>query len=183
VTQTAVEGAGTPGAVGGDIRRYLMLTIEGERYAVDILDVREIIKYRPPTTVPMAPGYIQGVINLRGRVLPVVDLVTRLGRGSSRIGRNSAIVVLQRREGGAAGQGVGIVVEAVNKVLHLADDDIQPPTGAGGDHPLAELVRGMVREDDLFVLVMDADHVIALNDVDPRALGGVMPSSADPAHG
>ena len=74
--------------------RYLTFSLNGEAYALDIFHVTEILEYRPLTVVPMMPDFIRGVINLRGRAVPVIDLAIRFARGSTVIGRRTSIIIV-----------------------------------------------------------------------------------------
>ena len=142
--------------------RYLTFSLGGELYAFDILVVTEIIAYRPVTTVPMVPPFIRGVINLRGRVLPVIDLMARFGQGSPDVARRTSIVVVH--DGEADGTGIGIMVDAVNKVVHLADEDVQPPPAFGAG-VRSDFIAGMARHEDQFVIVLDIEKVLPFEEV------------------
>ena len=95
---TTATGAVTDAPAGGGAAgRYLTFSLHGEVYALDIMHVTEIIEFRPLTVVPMMPPSIRGVINLRGRVRPVVDLAARFGQGSTEVARRTAILVVEGR--------------------------------------------------------------------------------------
>ena len=80
-------------------QQYLTFTVANEVFAITIAAIKEIIEYRSPTTVPMMPPYIRGIINLRGRVVPVIDLSVRFGRTKSEVSRRTCIVILEIQEG------------------------------------------------------------------------------------
>lgn len=183
----APRGETDPVAVGGDAERYLTFTLQGETYALHILDVTEIIEYRPLTVVPMMPTHIRGVLNLRGRVLPVVDLATRFDQPATVVARRTGIVVVRPRpqaDGTLApvdpavedslGHGIGIVVDAVNEVVHLTTAEIEPAP-AFGTGVRAGFIAGMARLGDGFVVVLDPRAVLA---VDPEVLGGLVAQGA-----
>jgi purine-binding chemotaxis protein CheW len=146
--------------------RYLTFTLRGETYAVDILEVTEIIEFRSLTVVPMMPPFIRGVLNLRGRVLPVVDLLARFGRGETAVARRSGVIVIEsRRDEPDPGAGeIGVMVDAVNKVVHLSAEDIQPPPafGVGID---SDFISGMARYEGEFIVVLDLGRVLAIDDL------------------
>ncbi len=110
--------------------QYLTFLINNEMFAINILGVKEIIEYGNITPVPMMPGFIRGVINLRGAVVSVVDLNARFGNAPSVITRRSCIVII---EGVApqgeepVGQDIGVVVDSVSEVLGIPQADIEPP--------------------------------------------------------
>src|SRR5690242_20622162 len=105
--------------------QYLSFAIASEEYAVDILRVREIIEYDTLTRVPAMPPAVRGVINLPGRVVPVVDLAARFGMPPLPITRRSCIVLVE--VAGETPLVVGIITDAVSQVLELAPDDLEPP--------------------------------------------------------
>src|SRR5690348_13064725 len=111
-------------------QQYLSFLLGGELFAMGILSIREIIEYDGVTDVPMMPPCVRGVINLRGAVVPVVDLSSRFGRGPATIGRRSCIVIVD-----AAAQEehqvIGVLVDAVNAVLDIDPADIEPPPSFG----------------------------------------------------
>jgi purine-binding chemotaxis protein CheW len=168
----AATGPGPSGRTGG-AGRYLTFTLGTETYAVSILEVSEIIEFRALTVVPMMPPYIRGVVNLRGRVLPVVDLSARFGRPPTVVGRRTGVIVVElvdrpaETNGAAAGagvQGIGIMVDAVNKVVHLNDDDIEP-VPAFGTGIRSDFISGMAKYDGTFIVVLKVERVLSLDEM------------------
>jgi len=158
--------------------RYLTFTLQGEVYALDIREITEIIEFRSLTVVPMMPAFIRGVLNLRGRVLPVVDLAARFGRDATAVARRTGIIVVDmtgRAEGVDQATGIGIMVDAVNKVIHLNDDDIEPPPAFGAGIR-SDFISGMAKHEGGFVIVLDVGKVLSM---DEMALLG---KSALPGH-
>jgi purine-binding chemotaxis protein CheW len=187
MTQAQTRDADAGGAVAaGGSGRYLTFTVGGEVYALDILEINEIIELRTLTAVPMMPACIRGVINLRGRVLPVMDLTARFGQPATVVGRRTAIIVIETGQhhdpaAGADGpgwnQGIGIMVDAVHKVMHLGEDDIEPPPAFGAGIR-ADFIAGMSKSDDGFVVLLDIGKVLS-----PVELGGaadIVSGAADP---
>src|SRR6266481_1298320 len=107
-------------------QQYLTFAVSAEAFAIPISAIREIIEYRAPTDVPMMPGFIRGVINLRGRVVPVIDLAVRFSRAAADVSKRTCIVILELH-GQEQQQDMGIVVDAVSAVVEIADSDIEPP--------------------------------------------------------
>jgi purine-binding chemotaxis protein CheW len=172
VSQSALApadaGAGSSGA-----GRYLTFTLGGEIYAVSILEISEIIEFRTLTVVPMMPSYIRGVVNLRGRVLPVVDLAARFGQQATVAGRRTGIIVVELvdrpaepdgSESGPSVQGIGIMVDAVNKVVHLNDEDIEP-VPAFGTGIRSDFISGMAKYDGGFIVVLGIEKVLSLDEM------------------
>ncbi|MDD3517779.1 MAG: chemotaxis protein CheW [Chromatiales bacterium] len=150
-------------AGGQELEQYLTFMLQGEVFAIGILHIKEIIEYGKLTTVPMMPEFIRGVINLRGAVVPVVDLGSRFGRGRSEIDRRSCIVILELQAGGDT-QVIGVVVDAVNEVLEIGDESITPPP-AFGANIRTDFIQGMGRLEDGFVIILDVDNILSVEDL------------------
>jgi purine-binding chemotaxis protein CheW len=144
-------------------QQYLTFLIGKEVFAIGIADIREIIEYREPTTVPMMPSFIRGVLNLRGRVVPVIDLLVRFGRESTAASRRTCIVILEVEHEDEQ-QYIGVVVDAVKAVLDIADADIEPPPSFGAKLR-SDFVSGMGKVHDEFVIILDTEHVLSIEEL------------------
>ena len=144
------------------MQQHLTFTLGGEMFAMGILDIREIIEYPSLTEVPMMPGYLRGVINLRGAVVPVVDMLVRFGRPAMPVTKRTCIVIV---EIGAEAERhtVGLVVDTVSEVIDIADEDIEPPP-AFGARIHAEFIRGMGKVHGKLVILLDVNHVLAFDE-------------------
>jgi purine-binding chemotaxis protein CheW len=176
VSSTQTEPRRGAGATESD--RYLRFTLNGEMYALNIFNVTEILEHRQLTPVPMMPDFIRGVINLRGRVVPVIDLAIRFGRGVTAIARRTCIIIVRIPAPTSAGaaddadrndsvtQDIGILVDVVNKVVRLADGEIEPPPAFGAGIR-ADYISGMAKRDDSndFVIVLDVSRVLSIADM------------------
>ncbi|HET9655019.1 MAG TPA: chemotaxis protein CheW [Kineosporiaceae bacterium] len=168
ITTTANTAAAdtTQAALGAENDRYLTFNLAGDTYALPILDVVEIIEHRPITVVPMMPAFIRGVLNLRGSVVPVLDLAARFGCDATTLARRTCILIVDTSHRAAThsgdspgiGQRMGILVDAVNKVFHVTADDIEPPPQLGNE---GGVVKGMARHDDQFIVILDLNHLLA----------------------
>jgi purine-binding chemotaxis protein CheW len=140
--------------------KYLTFALGQELLALGILSVKEILGYREPTVVMRMPAHVRGVINLRGMVIPVIDLNVRFGHQAREVGKRSCILIV---EAGLERQGnlLGIVVDAVNEVLSIAESDVGPVPEFGGTIR-AHFLRGLVRHHGRFVSLLDADKVFDL---------------------
>ena len=143
--------------------QYLTFTLQNEVYGLDILRVREILEYTRPTTVPMMPGFVHGVINLRGNVVPVIDLAQRFGRAPTTLQPRTCIVIVEI-EGEDGPLAVGVLVDAVNAVLDLEAAQIEPPPSFGTGLR-QEFIRGMARTDNGFIILLDVGHVLSVDDM------------------
>ena len=153
------------GGVAADVPAQYLTFLLGEHvFALGIERVREIIQYAQMTTVPHTPGFVRGVINLRGAVVPVIDLQARFGRPPAQIGRKSCIVVCDVvREGERV--ELGLLVDAVSAVVQVDGAAIEPPP-AFGAVVRRDFIRGMVELRKRFVVILDAERLF---DVDEMA--------------
>ena len=150
-------------AAGQDDNQYLTFLLGGEMFAIGILNIKEIIEYGQLTTVPMMPEFIRGVINLRGRVVPVVDLMSRFGRDSTETTKRTCIVIIEVATDDEK-QDVGIVVDSVSEVLEIAADEIEPPPSFGAKIR-ADFISGMGKVNGKFVIILSVDRVLSVEEM------------------
>ncbi|MBA1275333.1 chemotaxis protein CheW [Stutzerimonas azotifigens] len=143
--------------------QYLTFTLGGELFAVGTLSVREIIEYGQLTPVPMMPPSILGVINLRGSVVPVIDLRLRFGESATQISRRTCIIILEVAQGQLT-QVVGIVVDAVNAVLEITAQDVEPAPRFGA-RVRSDFILGMGKVDGKLVILLDIGRVLSAEDI------------------
>lgn len=143
--------------------QYLTFMLGGEAFAIGILGIKEIIEYGHLTEVPMMPACVRGVINLRGAVVPVMDLQARFGRAASEVTKRTCIVIVELGDA-AESQVIGVVVDAVNEVLDLPAADIEPPPSFGASIR-SDFVSGMAKVRGKFVIVLDMATVLSLESV------------------
>jgi purine-binding chemotaxis protein CheW len=145
-----------------ELRQYLTFSLSGELFAVGTLSVKEIIEYGQVTTVPMMPAFIRGVINLRGAVVPVIDLGVRFRNETTEISKRSCIVILEVPSEDET-QTLGIVVDAVNEVLEILPADIEPPP-AFGAKIRTDFIAGMGKVAGQFVILLNVSKVLSANE-------------------
>ncbi|GAB4056725.1 chemotaxis protein CheW [Uliginosibacterium sediminicola] len=146
--------------------QYLTFLLGGELFAIGILRVKEIIEYHSITQVPMMPAAVRGVINLRGAVVPVLDLQARFGRAPSEVGKRTCIVIVEVKtseDDDAAHQVIGIMVDAVSEVLEIPAADIEPPPAFGASIR-TDFILGMGKVKGKFVILLEPDHVLAVEE-------------------
>ncbi len=143
--------------------QYLTFKIAGESYAVGILRVREILQYESVTKVPSTPRSIRGVMNLRGSVVPVVDLAIKFGMPESVLTPRTCVVILEV-ESDEERMIMGVMADSVSEVIELRSDDIEPPPPFGAKVKVDYLV-GMGKADKKFLLVLDIDQVLSAEDL------------------
>jgi len=133
--------------------KYLTFKLSGEEYGLEILKVREIIKIMDITAVPQMPAYVKGVVNLRGKVIPVIDLRLRFGLPEAEHTEETCIIVVN------VGTEMGVVVDTVQEVLDITDQQIEPPPALGGDVD-TEFILGMGKVGDRVKILLDIDRVL-----------------------
>jgi purine-binding chemotaxis protein CheW len=144
-------------------QQYLTFTVSGEEYAIPISAIKEIIEYRQPTEVPMMPHYIRGVINLRGRVVPVIDLAVRFGRAKDEASKRTCIVILEIAQENQQ-QDISVVVDAVHAVADIADANVEPPPKFGA-RLRTDFISGMGKIGEQFVIILDVDRVLSVEEL------------------
>lgn len=149
--------------------QYLAFTSGGETFAIDIRSVREVIQYGGLTEVPLMPTFIRGVINLRGAVVPVIDLGARLGRASTEVGRRTCVVILEVPSGDFTAV-VGIMVDSVNEVLDIAASEVDPAPSFGHDIR-AEFISGVGKVAGRFVILLAVQHTLSIQEMATLAAG------------
>ena len=140
--------------------QMITFTIGEEAFAVDIMAIREIRAWTPATRLPHSPHYIVGVVNLRGTVLPVMDLASRLGWGTTEASSRHVIIVTRVRE-----QFRGLIVDSVSDIITLDDEQVQPPPP--NSHADANFIKGIATVEDRLITILDLE---ALADEDLEAM-------------
>jgi purine-binding chemotaxis protein CheW len=164
-SQTATQD-NTAGS--NNVQQFLTFVLSDEVYGVGILHIREIIEYDNLTVVPLMPDFISGVINLRGNVVPVVNLARRFEHQPKAIGKRTSIVIIDIKDNDGDGDGdsveVGIVVDVVNEVIELADSDIAAAPSFGAKIR-SDFIQGMGKIDDKLMILLDVNHVLSINEL------------------
>ena len=148
--------------------QYLTFLLGGEMFAIAILNIKEIIEYGSLTEVPMMPGFIRGVINLRGSVVPVVDLSSRFGRSRTEVSRRTCIVIIEV-ENGDEKHDIGVMVDSVSEVLEIPRSEIEPPPAFGAKIRV-DFMQGMGKVAGKFVIILNANKVLSVDEL--SMLGG-----------
>ena len=172
--------------------QYLTFFLSTDEFAVGILQVREIIGFDTVTTIPRTPSWILGVLNLRGHVVPVIDLARKFGRGPTVIGPRTSIVIVEvTLEGDQV--VMGILVDGVGQVVDFARADLEPAPAFGTGLRI-EFLKGVGKIDRKFVLILDIDRILSADELmtaqatgtgtgggrgdSPAAAGGIVGSGA-----
>jgi|GEM_PF-116215 len=144
-------------------RQFLTFQMGPEEYGINILNVKEIIGYSQVTKIPMVPEYILGVMNVRGNVVPVVDLAPRFGTIASPVTKLTCIVIVEIEEGEEVSD-IGILVDSVEDVVDIASDDVESAPGFGAKLR-ADFISGIGKIGDRFVILLNINRVLDLNEL------------------
>ena len=143
--------------------KYLTFTMAAEEYGIGILKIKEIIGMMPVTTIPQTPDFVKGVINLRGKVIPVIDLRLRFGMESIDYNDRTCIIVVEI-EGESGTVMIGIVVDAVSEVLNIKSEDIEE-TPTFGAKLNTDYILGMAKMEGGVKILLDIDRVLSSEEI------------------
>lgn len=143
--------------------QYLTFCLGDETFAMDIRAVREIIQHAALTAVPLMPDFVRGVINLRGAVVPVIDLQARFGRAKASVGKKTCIVIFDATGDGEKSE-LGLMVDAVSEVIDIAPSNIELPPQFGMSIQ-RDYIRGLGKVDGEFVVILETDRALNIDDM------------------
>jgi purine-binding chemotaxis protein CheW len=138
-----------------DFEQFVTFLLAGEEYGVDIMKVQEIIGYKGFTKIPNVTEFIKGVLNLRGAVVPVIDLRLKFGMEEREYDKFTVIMIAE-----VAGKTMGIIVDAVSDVVSLSAEDIQPKPDFSAEIDTS-FINGMGKKEDKFIILLDIDKVLS----------------------
>lgn len=153
----------TEAAETGKEGKYLTFTLAEEEYGIGILKIKEIIGMIPVTTVPQTPEFIKGVINLRGKVIPVMDLRLRFGMEAAEYTERTCIIVVEI-EGAVGTVQIGVVVDSVSEVLNIKGEEIEE-TPTFGAKLNTDYIRGMSKMEGGVKILLDIDRVLSNQEI------------------
>ncbi|MEH6824065.1 MAG: chemotaxis protein CheW [Motiliproteus sp.] len=151
------------------IQQFLTFSLQQELFGLTILPIKEIIEYDQVTTVPMVPAYVRGVINLRGNVVPVIDLPVRFGWSSSPVSKRTCIVIVEVASDEERFD-IGVVIDNVSEVLEIPAQDIGSAPSFGA-RVRTDFIAGMAKVNDAFIVLLNIDRVLAVDEL--SQLGGM----------
>jgi len=144
-------------------RQFLTFMLGDELFAMSIDEIREIIQFAPLTSVPLMPSFLRGVLNLRGAVVPVIDLSVRLGRTETPVTKRTCIVILELMQHQQRFL-LGVMVDAVRAVLSIEQDKIEPPLSFGA-RLRTDFIEGMIHLQDRFVVALNVKSVFSIEEL------------------
>ncbi len=131
--------------------QLVLFSLGSEEYAISITQVKEIIQYKGATKIPSTPEYMEGVINLRGKVIPVIDLALRLDLATAKADDKRALIIE------TTGREIGLMVDEVTEVIKIQDSAIEPaPTGTGSGY-----IRGIGKDENRLLILLDVDKLFS----------------------
>lgn len=151
-------------SVEEELNKYLCFLLNNRSYAINISCIKEIMEHTEITPIPMMPEFFLGAINLRGAVVPVIDISNRLGMGTSQITRRSCIVIVEVKSGNEK-LDVGVMVDAVSEVADMPEVNIEPPPSLGGQLR-TEFMRGVGKLNEKFVILLNMNRILSMADVE-----------------
>ncbi|PVZ66685.1 chemotaxis protein CheW [Pelagibaculum spongiae] len=137
-----------------EIIQWVTFRLEGETYGINVMQVREVLRYSEIAPVPGAPSYVLGIINLRGNVVTVIDTRQRFGLSSREITDNSRIVIIE-----AEGQVLGILVDSVAEVVYLKASDVETAPNVGNEET-AKFIQGVAQKDEDLLILVDLNKLL-----------------------
>jgi purine-binding chemotaxis protein CheW len=167
--ENAVNKASDQSAPSERLEQYLTFELVGQRYGVEILRVQEIKGWEKPTRLPHAPEYVQGVINLRGAVVPILDLRRRFGLGEAEYGRTTVVIVV-KVETPRGEMTAGMVVDGVCEVCNIGVQDLRAPPELAAAID-TDFVRGLAMVDDKMLILLDVARLVNSTLLDPATAG------------
>lgn len=166
------DGGAATGPVSG---QYLTFHVASNTYAMRIAAIKEIIEFGSLTSIPLMPEFIRGVINLRGAVVPVIDLSARMGFATAAPSRRTCVVIVEMPHEGEVFD-MGVVVDGVSEVMDLPAKDLEPPPNFGAN-VRSDFIEAMARIRGRFVIVLRLEQVLSIDEVSRLAR-----MDLDPAH-
>ncbi|MEH6629119.1 MAG: chemotaxis protein CheW [Motiliproteus sp.] len=144
-------------------QQYLTFKLQGELFGLNIQPIKEITEYGKITPVPMVPDSVRGVINLRGNVVPVIDLPVHFGWKASPLTKRTCIVIVEL-DGSSGPKEIGIVIDSVCEVLDIADENICAAPSFGAK-VRTDFISGMGKVNDDFIVLLNTDKVLSIDEL------------------
>jgi purine-binding chemotaxis protein CheW len=162
-TASLPTAAPPPPSRSAEAQQHLTFVLGSETFAIAIASIREILQFQPLTEVPLTPPFVRGVLNLRGAVVPVIDLSVRLERPPTQTARRTCVVIVEVPTAGAP-VVLGLLVDQVNEVLEIAPRDVVPAPSFGSS-VRPDFVHGVAKLATRFVLVLNVARVLSVEEL------------------
>jgi len=145
------------------LNQYLTFTVAEELYAINVSHIREVLEFQSVSKVPRMPDFMRGIINLRGSVVPVLDLKMKFGLGKTEKSIDTSVIVTEMSMDNEM-VVIGLLTDAVSEVLELEDNEIEP-TPYIGTHVQTEFIKGMGKKDETFIIILDINKVLTYQEI------------------
>ena len=152
-------------AIASETTQYLSFNLADEVFALDIGKVREVLEFTTVTKVPQTPDFMRGVINLRGGVVPVIDMKLKFRMGETEKAINTCVIITEVELEGGETTVLGALADSVQEVFDMQEDEIEPAPKIGTQLN-TEFLKGMGKKDDEFILLLDIDKVFNLAEIE-----------------
>ncbi len=152
-------------AEAGELRQFISFSVGEEEYGLELLRVKEVIRIREITWLPKAPSFVKGIINLRGDVIPIIDLRDKFGLEAKENTAMTRVIVVE-----VEGRLMGMVVDSASQVVRIPADHIDPPPPVLGGLS-QEFITGVGKLDDKLIILLNADAILTSDEI--RALGSL----------
>jgi purine-binding chemotaxis protein CheW len=165
-------------AIATELTQYLSFKLSDEVFALDIVKVREVLEFTSVTKVPQTPDFMRGVINLRGGVVPVIDMKLKFGMGETEKDINTCVIITEVTMDDGETTVLGALADSVQEVFDMHEEDIEPAPRLGTQLN-TEFLKGMGKKDEEFVLLLDIDKVFNLDELQAVGAAGDVNASGD----
>ncbi len=141
--------------------QFLTFLLDNEVFAINILNIREILEYSPLTPIPMTPHFIAGVLNLRGSVVPIINLALRFEKPDAEITKRTSFVIVEISHDNQK-MDIGVIVDIVNEVIEIPEVEPAPAFGAS---IRTDFIEGMGKVNDGFTIILNLNHVLSVEEL------------------
>lgn len=166
-----METIGKQKSIDGDVKQLISFMVGNEEYAMEIVRVKEVIRTPTITRLPKAPSFVKGIINLRGDVIPIVDLRDKFGLEAAEYTSSTRVIVVD-----VEGKLIGMIVDAASQVIRVPTDQIEPPPPVAGGLP-SDLIEGVGKIGERLIVLLDIDMI--LSSTEKVQLEGIQISMTD----
>lgn len=143
--------------------QYLKFNVDKENYAINVSNIREVLEFQGASKVPRMPSYMRGIINLRGHVVPVIDLKMKFGLGETSKSIDTSVIVTEINIGDEE-VVIGLLTDAVNEVIDIENTSIEPTPNIGTSID-SSFIQGMGKKDDKFIIILNINRILSSDEI------------------
>ncbi|HVO40323.1 MAG TPA: chemotaxis protein CheW [Spirochaetia bacterium] len=168
-----MNDSGTKEGFGAEVKQFISFTVGTEEYGLELLRVKEVIRMRQITWLPKVPSCVKGIINLRGDVIPIIDLRERFGLQAQELTTMTRVIVVE-----VEGKPVGMVVDSASQVVRVPADQFDPPPAAMGEGS-RDLITAVGKLDGRLIIMIDVDRILSTEEISQIA-GSLQAAEKEP---